>query len=192
VIAILLPLLARVGIVVGDFARERKRAWLSYAILLCAGVTLLFWGYQDILMNVSAGKYFERSSRWAKTNYLQSWSTGFGMKEIVAMLEREKAPGIIFADTQWGNPLTALEIYQAKRFPNLRIIPVTQEFLNPVSARKLADDAKKLVPIRFAIFSADRSASRDQWILNIEREACETRTEMKAYPAQTPIVVCRF
>ncbi len=192
VIAILLPLLARFGVVVADFAQQRKTAWPSYAILLCSAFTLLFWGYQDILLNVSAGKYFERSSRWAKANYLQSWSTGFGVKEIVAMLEKEKAPGIIFADTQWGNPRTALEVYQAKRFPNLRIVPVSQEFLDRAGARKLAGDAKKLAPIRFAIFSADRSGSRDQWILNLESESCETRTEVKAYRAQTPIVVCRF
>jgi len=192
VIAILLPVLARFSIVVGDFMRERKGRWLSYPILFCAGLTLLFWGYQDILMIRSAGKYFERSSRWAKANYLQSWSTGFGVKEIVAMLEKEKGPGVIFADTQWGNPRTALEIFQVKRFPNLRIVPVSHEFLDPAGARKLVDDAKKLVPIRFAIFSADGSDSRDQWILNIERESCETRTEIRAYPAQMPIVVCRF
>lgn len=192
VIAALLPLLARLAIVISAFVRERRDVWLGYAIVFCAGLTVLFWGYQDILMIASAGKYFERSSRWAKANYLQSWSTGFGVKEIVAILEKEKAPGIIFADTQWGNPRTALEIYQAKRFPNLRIIPVSQEFLDPAGARKLTDAAKKLVPVRFAIFSADGSGSRDQWILNVERESCETRTEIKAYPAQTPIVVCRF
>jgi 4-amino-4-deoxy-L-arabinose transferase-like glycosyltransferase len=192
VIAILLPLLARLGIVIGDFMRERKSAWLSYPILFCAGLMLLFWGYQDILMSVSPGKYFGRSSRWARANYLQSWSTGFGIKEIISMLEKEKAPGIIFADTQWGNPRTALEIYRAKRFPNLRIVPISQEFLDPAGARKLADAAKKSVQLRFAIFSADRSETRAEWITNIEREMCETRTEMKLHPGQTSIVVCQF
>jgi hypothetical protein len=31
-----------------------------------------------------------------------------------------------------------------------------------------------------------------QWINNVEQEMCETRVEIRAYPAQTPISVCKF
>jgi hypothetical protein len=47
-------------------------------------------------------------------------------------------------------------------------------------------------PTHLAIFSADRSGPRQQWLGNVEREMCETRTEIRAYPGQMPIIVCRF
>jgi hypothetical protein len=192
VIAALLPLLARLAVVITHFSHTGKQALMRRALLFCAGLTLGYWGYQDILMGVSAGKYIERSSAWAVTNYLKSWSTGFGVKEIVAMLEKEREPGIIFTDSQWGNPGTALEVYRAKRFPNLRIVPISREFLDPSESRKLADAAKKMAPTHLAIFSADKSEARQQWMGNVEREMCGTRTEFKAYPGQAPIIVCRF
>jgi hypothetical protein len=192
IITLLLPVLATVGVAACDRTAAAKAAWVRCAVLVCAGLTLVYWVYQDTLMVVSAGRFIERSSTWAKTNYLESWSTGFGVKEIVMMLEKEKAPGIVFADTQWGNPRTALEIYRAKRFPNLRIVPISREFLEATGARKLAEDAKKLAPIHFAVFSSDKSGLRQQWQDNIEREMCMTRTEIRVYPRQKPIVVCRF
>ncbi len=108
-----------------------------------------------------------------------------------SLLEKEKRPGIIFADTQWGNPRTALEVYQ-ERFPNLRIIAVSREFLDPAETRKLRDFAQRLGPARFAIFSADPSGGRREWQENVEREMCAERTEVRAYPGQIPIIVCRF
>jgi 4-amino-4-deoxy-L-arabinose transferase-like glycosyltransferase len=192
VVATLLPLLARLGIVLNDSMRRRETAWFRAAIGFSALLMLAHWTYQDILMNASAGKYIERSSRWARENYLETWSTGFGVKEILALLEKETRPGIVFADTQWGNPRTALEVYRLTRFPQLRIIPISREFLDPAAARKLADDARKLTPVRFAIFSADKSAGREQWIVNLEREICQGRSEIITYPGQMPIVVCPF
>lgn len=192
VITALLPLLARMVVFVGQFAQTGRGDLLRRLLLLCAVLTFGFWGYQDILMGMSAGNYIERSSTWARANYLKSWSTGFGVKEIVALLEKEKGPGIIFIDAQWGNPGTALEVYRAKRFPSLRIVPISREFLDPSGARKLADAAKKMAPTRLAIFSTDRSGRRQQWIDNVEREMCETRSDVRAYRDQTSIIVCRF
>jgi hypothetical protein len=192
VITALLPLLARMIVLVGQFAHMGKGELLHRALLLCAVLTFGFWGYQDIRMSISAGDYINRSSAWARANYLKSWSTGFGLKEIVTMLEKERGPGIIFTDAQWGNPGTALEVYRAKRFPNLRIVPISREFLDPAEARKLTDTAKKMAPTRLAIFSADSSGLRQQWMGNVEREMCGTRTEIRGDPDQTPIIVCRF
>jgi hypothetical protein len=192
VIAALLPLLARLAVLLGRSVQTGKERLMRRTLLVCAGLTLLYWGYQDILMGVSAGNYIERSSAWAVANYLKSWSTGFGVKEAVAMLEKEKGPGIVFTDAQWGNPGTALEIYRAKRFPNLRIVPISREFLDASESRRLIDTAKKMGLTHLAIFSADSSESRQQWLGNVEREMCETRVEIRAYPGQTPIIVCRF
>lgn len=192
VVAVLLPLLARTGFVINDFARKGSDGLFRGALLFCAGLTLLYWGYQDVLMGVSPGKSIERGSRWAIANYLKSWSTGFGIKELVTMLEKEKGLGIVFTDAQWGNPGTALEVYRSKRFPNLHLVPISREFLDPSESRKLTDDARKIESSHFAIFSSDSSGSRRQWLGNVEREMCQTRTEIRAYPGQTPIIVCRF
>jgi hypothetical protein len=190
VIAALLPLLARSAVLIRHSLG--KQGPMRRTLLLCVGLVLVYWGYQDILMGMSPVDYIERSSAWSVANYLKSWSTGFGVKETVAMLEKEKGPGIVFTDAQWGNPGTALEVYRVKRFPNLRIVPISREFLDAAESRKLTDAAKKMEVTHLAIFSADRSEPRPQWLGNVEREMCETRVEIRANRDQTPIIVCRF
>ncbi len=192
VIVVLLPLLARTGLIVWNMARDGKESLVRAGLLVLTAVMLTSWGYQIFLMGDSPGKYIERSTNWASANYLKNWPTGFGVKEVVAMLEKEKEKGVIFTDTQWGNPATALQIYGKDRFPNLRLVPVSKEFLDASETRKLRDAAKKMGRCHYAIFSADRSEGREQWQGNVEREMCETRTEVRAYPGQMPIIVCRF
>jgi hypothetical protein len=193
VIAALLPLLGRTGMLIHESVRGARSPWMTYPVVLSAGFALTYWGYQDVLMMVSPGKYLERSSRWAKANYLTSWSTGFGVKEIIAMLEKEKRPGIVFADSQWGNPRTALEVYGRKRFPNLRVAGITREFLDPNETRKLKNFVVSLVPIHFAIYSADPfPEKRGTWQTMVTQQMCDTRMEIKAYPSQMPLVVCQF
>lgn len=192
VIVVLLPLLARTGVLAWNLAHDGRESLVRVCLLVLAGGTLAYWGYQIVLMGNAPGKYIERSTPWAVANYLKKWSTGFGVKEVVAMLEKEKEPGVIFADTQWGNPQTALEIYGKERFPNLRIVPISREFLDASETRKLRDAARKMGRANYAIFSADSSEGREQWLGNVEREMCETRVEATAYPGQMPIIVCRF
>jgi Dolichyl-phosphate-mannose-protein mannosyltransferase len=192
IIAVLLPLLARTGLLVWDMTRNGKAGRVRAGLLICAGIVACHWGYQLALMSCSPGKYIERSTSWALGNYLKAWPTGFGVKEVVALLEKEKRPGILFVDPQWGNPQTALRIYGPTRFPNLRIVPISMEFLDPSETRKLRDDARQMGQVRFAIFSADTSDGRDQWQRTIEQQMCDTRQEIRAYPAQIPIIVCGF
>jgi hypothetical protein len=191
VIALLLPLSARAIVWVwrrdGSFAR-----WARYGFLACAVATIAHWTYQDTLMGISAAKYFERSTPWAKVNYLEHWSSGFGVKEIVAVLEKEKRPGIVVADFHWGNPRTALEIYARKRFPNLRIVPITPEFADESEVKKIRDIAVGLAPARFAIYSAETSRSREAWMRNLEKEMCAEREEIQVVRSQIPIILCRF
>jgi hypothetical protein len=191
VIVVLLPMLARTGVWIWNLARIGPDRLLRGGLIVFAGLMLNYWAYQIALMGVSPAKYIERSTPWAVANYLRGWPAGFGIREVVAILEKEKRPGVILADAQWGNPRVALEVYQA-RFPNLRVIPVTQEFLDPAKTKKLADVARNLGPARFAIFSADSSGSRRAWQENLEREMCTERTEVKSTPEQIPIVVCQF
>lgn len=192
VIAVLLPLLARTGVRIWNLGRVGAGGILRGGGLALAGLTFVFWIYQIGLMAMNPGKYIERSTPWAVANYLKNWSTGFGVKETVAMLAEVKEPGVIFADSQWGNPRTALELYARRRFPDLKIIPITREFLNNEETRRRRDYARTLGPVRLAIFSAENSGPRAQWQENIAGEMCEARSEVKAYSAQTPIVFCRF
>jgi hypothetical protein len=108
------------------------------------------------------------------------------------MLEQEKRPGVILTDARWGNPFVALEIYNRDRFPNLRILPALPKFSDPETAQQLSEEARQIGPARFAIFSADSSGGRGAWQAQVERELCTDRMEVKAYPTQMPIIVCRF
>jgi|GEM_PF-1985726 len=191
VIAVLLPLLARTGVNIWQLARDGREGLIRVGGFMLTGATLIFWVYQVILMGSSPGKYLERSTDWAVANYLKGWPTGFGVKEVVAMLAQEQEPGVIFTDTQWGNPGTALEVYK-DRFPHLRLIPISREFLDPSHRLQLKEAARKIGPAHYAICSADRSEGRGQWLVQVERDMCETRTEVKAFPRQMPLIVCRF
>lgn len=191
IVVALLPLLVRAGTLVWDFPRIGRNRLPRIGFLTAAGILLLFWSYQIVFMIVSPARYLARSTPWAVANYLHGWPAGFGVKEVVAQLEKEKRPGIIFADPQWGNPRTALEVYQ-ERFPNLRIVPMTQAFLDRAQTRALSEAARRANQVRFAIFSADPAGRRRLWQENVEGEMCAERTEMKAVPEQIPIVICRF
>ena len=192
VIATLLPVLGRAGLLLSRPIADRTSPVLSIALVALIGLALCHWIYQDIVMAVSPGQYIERSTPWAVSNYLTRWSTGFGVKETVALLENEKRPGIVFIDTQWGNPGTALEVYRKRRFPSLRLVPVSREFLSEVEIQKLKEAALKMADVHLAIYSADKSGVRSQWQTHLERQMCDERREVKPYPNQTPIVVCSF
>jgi 4-amino-4-deoxy-L-arabinose transferase-like glycosyltransferase len=192
VITVLLPLTARAMILAWRWTGSSAARLARFALLACAAFTIAHWIYQDALMSISPGKYLERSTRWAKANYLEQWSTGFGVKEIVAILEKEKRPGIVFADLQWGNPRTALEVYARKRFPNLRMVRLTVEFYDETEVKKVRDVALNLAEARFAIYSEDTSGGRPGWTRNLEKWMCAERQTIRAYPTQMPIVLCRF
>jgi 4-amino-4-deoxy-L-arabinose transferase-like glycosyltransferase len=188
----LLPLLGRMAVSLYDSAPLGRPNLLRRALLTLGMIALLHWCYQDALMGISPGRYIERSTPWAISNYLTSWSTGFGVKEIVSHLEKEKRPGVIFADTQWGNPRTALEVYGKERFPNLRIQPFTREFLDSAETRKIRDLVLKMKPVHFAIYSADSSGERLSWLSNVREHMCATRQEIREYPSQAALVFCSF
>ena len=192
VIAVLLPLLARTIVFASELAPSGRVTAVGRALLVVAGLALIHWVYRDTLMAVSPGKYFERNTPWAAANYLKSWSTGFGVKEIVNLLANEKRPGLVFVDPQWGNPNIALKVYRKQRFPNLTIVDITREFLDPNETRRLKDLTARSPLVRLAIYSADASDERRQWQVNVEEQMCERREEIRAYPTQAPIVVCRF
>jgi 4-amino-4-deoxy-L-arabinose transferase-like glycosyltransferase len=191
-IVVLLPLLGRMALSVYTSAPLGRASLLRRALLTLGAIALVHWAYQDTLMGLSPGRYIERSTSWAISNYLTSWSTGFGVKEIVSILEKEKRPGVIFADTQWGNPRTALEVYGKERFPHLRIHGFTREFLDSAETRKIRDFVLKVKPAHFAVYSADSSGNRPLWLINVQEQMCDTRREIKAYPTQTPLVFCSF
>lgn len=193
IIAALLPLLARSGILLWNFTSIRRSLFRARSVLVAvAGILCAFWIYQIVFMISRPAKYIERSTPWAAANYLHSWSTGFGIKAVVELLAREQRPGIVIVDPQWGNPRTALEVYRRARFPNLQLRPITGEFFEPAVTRAIGAKVRALVPVRFVIYSADGSGERRRWQQNVEREICVERSEVRACPEQMPLVVCRF
>lgn len=191
-IAVLLPLLGRMAVSLCASAPLGKANLLRRALLTFGAIALIHWLYQDILMGMSPGRYIERSTPWAISNYLTGWSTGFGVKEIVSILEKEKRPGIILVDYQWGNPRTALEVYGKERFPNLLIRPFNREFIDSAETRRIREIVSNLTPARFAVYSSDFSGLRAQRLTNVQEQMCDTRREIKAHPSQAPIVLCSF
>lgn len=192
IIAALLPLLARTGVLIWRLDRAQVHGRVRSGLLVIAALTLSYWTYQIALIGLSAGRYIERSTPWAIQQYLKSWSSGFGVEGIIRFLENEKRPGVIFADAQWGNPRTAIEVYGKRRFRNLKIVPITREFLNAAETRNLRHHAVQLVPVRLAIYSAEPSDLRADWQANVEQIMCESRSEVKEYSGQTPLILCRF
>jgi hypothetical protein len=192
VIVALLPILARAIVLIWSLTATGPSMLMRRGLLVFVVIMLADWSYQVTLMGISPGKYIEQSTPWAVTNYLQSWSTGFGVKEVVAMLEREKQAGVLLLDSRRGNPCIALEVYARERFPNLQMFPVLPKLSDPMTVHRIGEEARKLGSIHLAIFSADSSEDRPVWQAQVERELCADRTEVKAYPAQMPIVVCRF
>jgi hypothetical protein len=192
IIVVLLPLLGRAIVMMWSVESGDKRRLVRSACLLLTCAILVFWIYQALLICFSPGRYIERSTKWAVSNYLKSWSTGFGVDEVVEMLAKETEPGVIITNTQWGNPTTALELYAKDRFPQLRIVGISSTLLDPAHIVRLKEMANKIGPAHYVIGSGDRSERYEPWIGQVERELCITRTEVRADPNQTPIVVCRF
>src|SRR4029077_994747 len=80
VIVPLLPLLARTFTLIWSLTTMRPALMVRRGLLAFAALMLGYWSYQIALMGISPGKYFEQSTPWAVTNYLQGWPTGFGVK----------------------------------------------------------------------------------------------------------------
>ncbi|MEP6809777.1 MAG: glycosyltransferase family 39 protein [Chthoniobacterales bacterium] len=191
VIVSLLPLLARSWILAWPAARTAPGRLLRVGLLVFAALTLANWTWQIALLGSSPGRFIEQSTPWAAANYLKAWPTGFGINDVVRILEQEKRPGLVFADPQWGNPRTALEVYGREKFLNLHVISAA-EFPDGAEMKRFADSAREKFPARFLIFSADQSGRRQEWQRALVGEVCQDRIEVKSYPTQMPLILCRF
>ncbi len=192
VIALLLPLLARALMQAATMTKTGRGRFFRFALLALGACTILHWSFQAALMMTAPGRYIARSTPWAIANYLNGWPTGFGVAEVVDRLAQIEGPGVILLDPQWGNPRTALEVYAKRRFPQLKIVPMGREFMDPAQAQQIKARAQGFAPVRLAIFSANHYGARAVWQEIIGREMCSERTEIKGDPRQMPIVVCRF
>ena len=192
-IIFLVIILARLAAILSEHA---PRGHLSRPVLVTNLVLGLFyaimigiWLYQVGLMKISPIKYIERSSPWMRGNYLTGWSGGFGIGQVIDLLKRQEGPALAIVDPQWGNPGTALQVYQ-NYYPQVLTIPLSQDFLDPARRRELHLEEFKN---RFVIFSKRDIVTRDDaWRQNVLDNFCLKREEFKEYEKQTPIVVCEF
>lgn len=192
VIVFLIPMLARAFLAALDAAKLKRERALGAAVLLSFVLLAGHWAYQDGLMKASAAGYIRRSSPWAVANYLNNWSGGFGVAEAISFLKEQPGPGLVLADPQWGNPRTAMEVWN-KDYPDLRVIGMTSDFQSEdgTQAAKAHIDTQPFKS-RLAVFSAATNQGRILWQENVEKYLCATRKEIQVEPQQPPIVVCTF
>jgi dolichyl-phosphate-mannose-protein mannosyltransferase len=190
VIVFLVPMLAR-GILFG--AQQLKPAALRFGTVAITVVLLASWGYQLVLMRVDPGKYIMRGSPWMVSNYLQNWSTGFGINMVVDYLgsKDDGRRGVVFTDPQWGNPQTALQVFAKSHYPHFQVSGITAEFTDEAQIRKLRDERLADIPHRFLVYSAATDSERAEWQKTVQ-VLCDRRQQFRENPAGPPLIVCEF
>lgn len=120
VIFITMMLAASFDILIGaveNHARGGIRFLLRYAVPL---VFIAPWIYQLPYYYASADAYMKKfGTPWMIENDLYGWPGGFGINEIVHLLEKERNR-IVFIDPQWGNPGTGIQVFKA-HYPALKL-----------------------------------------------------------------------
>ena len=195
VIIFLIPILARLavfGFFEFNFSTNKILINISRgAIFLILIALTINWSYQIFLMKTAPIKYLERGSEWMVGNYLTGWANGFNVPDIVNFLAGQEDKTIALVDPQWGNPGTALQVFQEKFYPQVVLVPITTNLL--IGELK-AEIEKAGFKNKFAIFSAQGNAQelRNQWQGWVEQNLCDEKLEFKKYPLQTPVILCKF
>ncbi len=184
VATLILLMLAR--ILAAPLSRPARRVVLALGALL-----VLNWGYQAGRMMLRPAEYFLGSTAWMRTSYVTNWPTGFGVREVAEFLKQQPGPGIVFADPQWGNPGTSLEVYQ-EWYPDIRVAKISQQFFDPNTVRELRERSIETYRTRLVIFSAVTVNQRERWQANVFALLCDEKTEIAPAAGQMPIVLCRF
>lgn len=159
---------------------------------------LIFWVLQIYLLKTNPAGYLDRGTAWLRGNNLLSWANGFNVPILVEMLRQQPDPSVAFVDPQWGNPGTALQIFQ-KYYPQVRIGVISPDLLQPEFLNQLAVAGFKS---RLAIFSKNGNAPdlRRQWQEGLEANLCGSdslagasrRLDFRTHSEQTPVVICIF
>ncbi|MDP1706615.1 MAG: hypothetical protein Q8L36_02235 [bacterium] len=160
--------------------------------LLLAAMTfvLLFGSWQIYLIKTNQSGYLNRGTTWAKNNYLISWANGFNVLTLIKSLEALPDPSIAFIDPQWGNPGTALQVFQY-RYPQVKLAPISFDLMKSEFVDQIKSGGFKE---RLIIYSAlgNLQDVRKQWQEEIEKNLCNRKEELRAFSGQTPVVVCHF
>ncbi len=166
-----------------------RRFWSGLGLVAILFI-VIFWSLQIYLLKENPAGYLARGTSWLRGNNLLSWANGFNVPVLIEMLRQQPNPSIAFVDPQWGNPSTALQVFQ-KYYPQVKIAPITPELLQPDFLNKLQAAGFKS---RLAIFSKQGNAPdvRNQWQQGLEANLCGERLEFRTHADQTPIVVCLF
>ena len=190
VVVFLVPMLAR-AILFG--IGEMKMTAQRLGTLVISVVLLANWSYQIVLMKLDPGAYISRGTPWMVSNYLQNWSTGFGINMVVNYLgsKDDGRRGVVFTDPQWGNPQTALQVFAKSRYPHFEVSGITAEFTDEGQIRKLRDERLADIPHRFLVYSAATDPERFQWQKPVQ-VLCDRRLRFQEHPAEPPLIVCEF
>lgn len=187
------------AVFLGCFWEELRSSWLTSvgwkkiaagSLLVIMLFVLLFGSWQIYLMKTDQSRYINRGTTWMKGNYLLSWANGFNVPDLIESLEALPDPSIAFLDPQWGNPGTALQVFQY-RYPQVKLAPISLDLMKPDFINQIRSAGYK---DRLVIFSAlgNLQESRKQWQDEIDKNLCNKREELSVFSGQTPVVVCHF
>ena len=183
--------LARVGASL-RFDRGVRENLLNLFLMGIFAVVFLHWAYQILLLSFSPQTYFSRSTAWARENYLTGWSNGFQIKPVLEFLKGQEGEGVVFVDPQWGNPGTALKVFQAS-YPNMHIAPLPSDFYSR-AAREDSREFLRSFSSRFIVFSDWRGTKLRNYLFDpiFNGKMCDDMWKIQTYSEQTPLVVCSF
>lgn len=183
----------------GRFWSDSQSSWLINTgwkkiiagfLLAIMTFVLLFGSWQIYLMKANQSEYLNRGTSWLRGNNLLSWANGFNVPALISSLEKLPNPSIAFVDPQWGNPGTALQVFQY-RYPQVKLMPISLDLMKPDFIDQIKSAGYK---DRLVIFSAlgNLQESRKQWQEQIDKNLCNQREELSVFSGQTPVVVCHF
>ncbi len=162
------------------FAEKKVNPFIKYLFKSSVAVLPVLWIFTLASYYGSAESYINKyGTPWMKENYLLGWPSGFGVKDVVALLQKESGKSV-YLDPQPGNPRTAILVYR-KRYPSLEFIPISQSVVDGLDNI----DAKK------AIFLFKNRPGLD-WSDRVLRHAvCKKKILFKMDDRQTPLVFCK-
>ena len=162
------------------FAERRGRPLFKYickssvAVLPTLWISVLPWYYGP------AESYIDKyGTPWMKENFLLGWPSGFGVKEAVALLEKESGK-TVYLDPQPGNPRTAILVYR-QRYPSLEFVPIDRNVIDGL----YEIDAKK------AIFLFRNRPGLDWSDKVLRHDVCKEKIIFKTVDRQVPLVFCK-
>lgn len=185
--------LARIVSITGNPLQEKQnqiKIGKGLLMMLCAWAATA-WLIQSATFLYSPQKYLEKATEETKSAYLTNWTTGYGIKEVVDILKnQEDSRTLALIDPQWGNPATALLVFQEYYYPLVMTQNLTLFWLSEKGAKMV--DNMNLKKLYFIFSNRPDDDPTRFWQPNIKNALCAKKQEIKKHKDQIPILVCEL